>query len=545
MYKIYIIFIIIMSEVILNTGWKYWDRYLDKLVGKKINCLDIGAFTGASSCWMLNNLCTHPYSRVFSVDIWDYTDDYGSDDNAHIEKKFDDSIQHTGKQDQNIKMKIKSEEAILRFKQFDYIIFDLIFISGSFEAKDIMKDAILGWDILDEGGIMIFDNFRWEELEDEYYKPRIAIETFITMYTPQLKKLHTKYQYFVQKINQRNHNNNQIDNEYFKLLDEINYFNFYKFKYTIDDIIKEDIEYKLIMSDTKPDIIKKVPRINKDIKNKLLFDTIYNLSNSNIINHIINRDFKLSSINIFLQEIKLSKEKLLNITLIGNNFNYNYDNVFIHCHSKYNKHYTQIIKGTNIEFSNMEITSYEKFQELTKLKNFNTIIFKGAIDEKIHYYIFIYCCIALNIQNKGGSFLLYVPYYVSYNLITECVYLLKKYYKSITIQNPVALGVDTTYCIRCDNFLTIKNEEKDTINKIVSNIYTNIKNKNTYIISVININLSINKYNIIIKNITDTMYTNTHKIFNIYNNVLTKYNNVEFQLIIIKKIITNLIEALY
>jgi hypothetical protein len=147
-----------MTEVIFNTKWKYWNKYLSHFASKKINCLDIGAYTGDSSCWMLKNICTHPYSKVFSVDIWAYDDKFGPEDVSDIEKKFDEAIRLTGKQDQNVKMKTKSEDSILKFKQFEYIIFDVIFISGSFDAKDIIKNAILGWDILDENCVIIFVN---------------------------------------------------------------------------------------------------------------------------------------------------------------------------------------------------------------------------------------------------------------------------------------------------------------------------------------------------------------------------------------------------
>ena len=51
-----------------------------------------------------------------------------------------------------------------------------------------MRDAILGWDILNDDGIIIFDNYKWDELETEYYKPKLAIDSFVLMYKPQLKK---------------------------------------------------------------------------------------------------------------------------------------------------------------------------------------------------------------------------------------------------------------------------------------------------------------------------------------------------------------------
>ena len=76
-----------MTEIILKTGWKHWDMYLSKFVGKKVNCLDIGSYTGDSTCWMLNNLCTNPYSRVFSVDTWKGSPEY-TNYTSEIENKL-------------------------------------------------------------------------------------------------------------------------------------------------------------------------------------------------------------------------------------------------------------------------------------------------------------------------------------------------------------------------------------------------------------------------------------------------------------------------
>lgn len=182
-----------MTEIILKTGWKHWDMYLSKFVGKKVNCLDIGSYTGDSTCWMLNNLCTNPYSRVFSVDTWKGSPEY-TNYTSEIENKFDEAVEKTGRKDQHVKMKMPSNKALLKLKEFGFIIFDFIFIDASHEAKDVITDAILSWDILNEEGILIFDDYKWDKLKEEHFRPKIAIDSFVQMFKPQLNTLYSGYQ---------------------------------------------------------------------------------------------------------------------------------------------------------------------------------------------------------------------------------------------------------------------------------------------------------------------------------------------------------------
>ena len=54
--------------MVLNTGWKHWDKYLSQFVGKKINILEIGAYKGDATAWFLNNLISNKKSLVYAVD---------------------------------------------------------------------------------------------------------------------------------------------------------------------------------------------------------------------------------------------------------------------------------------------------------------------------------------------------------------------------------------------------------------------------------------------------------------------------------------------
>ena len=304
----------------LNTELKHWDKFLSKFVGVKINCLDIGAYTGKATCWMLKNLCTNPYSKVYSVDRWkacdgcseyrEYTD--------KIEIEFDKNVLETGRSNQCIKMNQNSNKAIIKLNRTNVIIFDVFFIDASHEPNDILSCAILAWEILNEEGILIFDDYEWDENNKEEFKPKYAIDTFISLYKLQLDILHVGYHYIVKKTNNRYSLKEKA--EYYDLFDEINHFRIRD----LEDIvferdIKEELEFDLKIF---PSILEGgydkqiIPNINKDgISNYDLISYIYNIKLFNNsaykrmqkIIDIYNKKFKKQNIN---KLINLDKKKI-------------------------------------------------------------------------------------------------------------------------------------------------------------------------------------------------------------------------------------------
>jgi predicted O-methyltransferase YrrM len=79
------------------------------------------------------------------------------------------------------------------------IMFDVIFIDASHEAIDVLEDAILSWNILNENGIIIFDDYLWDLLDDYHFRPKIAIDSFINIYKTQLNVLYKGYQVIIEK----------------------------------------------------------------------------------------------------------------------------------------------------------------------------------------------------------------------------------------------------------------------------------------------------------------------------------------------------------
>ena len=185
----------------LNTGWKQWDKYLERYVGKKVNIMEIGVFKGSATKWFLTNIATNKKSKVYAVDTWEGSPEYTSDINfKEVECIFHENCKKIGRVKQVVTLKMTSNEALLKLNNLEKKIeFDIIFIDASHEARDVLSDAILSWKLLKNGGILIFDDYKWEKLKELYFQPKIAIDSFINCYYPELDVLYKDWQVIIQK----------------------------------------------------------------------------------------------------------------------------------------------------------------------------------------------------------------------------------------------------------------------------------------------------------------------------------------------------------
>ncbi len=86
--------------------------------------------------------------------------------------------------------------------------YDIIYIDGSHATKDVLEDAVLSWRLLKNGGILIFDDYRWVglgsqcEFDASSDYPKAAIDSFATCYQGDFEVIHSSNQLILRKTEQ-------------------------------------------------------------------------------------------------------------------------------------------------------------------------------------------------------------------------------------------------------------------------------------------------------------------------------------------------------
>jgi predicted O-methyltransferase YrrM len=168
---------------------------LKSYIDKECLILELGCFEGRATLWFLNYL---PKSVVEAVDVFFETPEYkqyGGYTHSY-EETFRGNVESYG-------------ERVYTHKDssFDYLVqalstkprvlFDIIYVDGSHEAINVLKDMLLGWEVLKTGGVMICDDYAWTRRVD---CPKIAIDIFLSLYAGKYELLEKGYQVAVRKL---------------------------------------------------------------------------------------------------------------------------------------------------------------------------------------------------------------------------------------------------------------------------------------------------------------------------------------------------------
>jgi hypothetical protein len=158
------------------TARKNFESQLLPFAGKfGLRFLQIGAFTGDASVWLVDNVLTAKNSVLEDVDIWT-----GSDEEEHksmnwsdVERVYDSRIVF---RPNVIKYKMDSKEFL---RSIEEPTFDFIYIDGDHTAEGVIQDAVLSWRLLKPGGIVAFDDYLWEDPRGIEFQPGWSIDYFV------------------------------------------------------------------------------------------------------------------------------------------------------------------------------------------------------------------------------------------------------------------------------------------------------------------------------------------------------------------------------
>ena len=180
------------------TAKKNFESQLLPLAGKfALRFLQIGAFTGDATVWLVDNVLVTKNSVLEDVDIWT-----GSDEEEHqamdwldVERVYDSRIAF---RPNVIKYKMDSKEFLRSIEEPTY---DFIYIDGDHTAEGVLQDSVLAWRLLKVGGIMAFDDYMWEDPRGVWFQPGWSIDTFVGAVKDESEVLLSNSQVWLRKNN--------------------------------------------------------------------------------------------------------------------------------------------------------------------------------------------------------------------------------------------------------------------------------------------------------------------------------------------------------
>ena len=188
---------------IFSNNWfdqniEIWNQLFHQL--KPTRILEVGSYEGRSTAFIIESLANNDDIEIHCIDSWEGGTEHKQgaiweSDMKDIETRFAHNMKVAiAKSSHAVDLRIhkglsnKELPKLVSSNMQEY--FDFIYIDGSHQAPDVLLDAILGFELLRVGGVMVFDDYLWQEPlpegTDLIRCPKIAIDAFTNIYCRKL-----------------------------------------------------------------------------------------------------------------------------------------------------------------------------------------------------------------------------------------------------------------------------------------------------------------------------------------------------------------------
>jgi predicted O-methyltransferase YrrM len=141
---------------LFSTNIPLLSAVLVPLAGTPLRMLEIGCHQGRSAVWMLENVLTHPESRMTCVDPFiDIAD--GTSSSPGTRELFTRNV--IGNFPDKVELHVGYSSRVLKSPPLMAQQFDIIYVDGDHHAVNVLEDAVLAFRLLRVNGIMIFDDY--------------------------------------------------------------------------------------------------------------------------------------------------------------------------------------------------------------------------------------------------------------------------------------------------------------------------------------------------------------------------------------------------
>lgn len=202
-----------MAEYRFTQDWfsnniPVWDQVIAQVSPSAF--LEVGAFEGRATAYLIERVGTERPMEIHCVDTWEGGVEHASSNMTDVERRFDqnvalatarashpvDFVKHKGSSARMLPELIAAGRGGT---------FDFVYIDGSHQAPDVLLDAVLAFELLRPGGVMVFDDYLWylepDGSQDHYNMPKPAIDAFVNIYQRKLAVYSAPlYQLLVRKL---------------------------------------------------------------------------------------------------------------------------------------------------------------------------------------------------------------------------------------------------------------------------------------------------------------------------------------------------------
>ena len=170
-----------------------FEHHLLPLAGQPVQCLQIGAYCGDVSVWLLDNVVTGHGAWLVDVDTWAGSEEEDHDviDFAAVEAFYTE--------------RVKGYSRVGKFvgTSDDYFAmqpapFDFIYVDGAHTAEQVLRDAVNADRYLKVGGLLAFDDYLWGGGARDVPAP--AIDSFLRCYEQRYEVVQQDLQVWVRKV---------------------------------------------------------------------------------------------------------------------------------------------------------------------------------------------------------------------------------------------------------------------------------------------------------------------------------------------------------
>lgn len=170
-----------------------FELCMSKIPEKKL-FLEIGAFEGRSTCWLLENGLADKGS-IICIDPFSGSVEHGGIDFNAVEARFWSNTglsKKTAAQSVSL-FKSTSYKALAEMIGFKYE-FDFIYVDGSHAPDIALTDACMSWGLLKKDGVMLFDDYLYP-----HESTGKGIDAFLSGFDGHYDLVLSNYQLAVQK----------------------------------------------------------------------------------------------------------------------------------------------------------------------------------------------------------------------------------------------------------------------------------------------------------------------------------------------------------